>query len=63
MALDNEDALAMVALSILHDPRPHPHQPILDDGVHLRWFPGANRGFPLKGGYFCFAAGVGGLSA
>lgn len=54
MAIQDQDSLALAALSILSDPRPHPSQPILGDGIYLRWFPGANRGFPIKGGYYLF---------
>jgi hypothetical protein len=54
MALQSQQALALDALSVLSDVPPNPAQPVLKDGVHLRWFVGEDRSFPLKGGYYLF---------
>jgi hypothetical protein len=59
MAIQDRDALALDALSIINDAHPHPSQPTIGDGVHLRYFPGKNRAFPLKGGFFLFRRRVG----
>lgn len=63
MSLQDSHALALDALSILKDLPPNPKQPLVEDGVHLRWFPGNDRGFPLKGGYYLFRRRVGGTVA
>lgn len=63
MSLQDPHALALDALSILKDLPPNPKQPLVKDGVHLRWFPGNDRGFPLKGGYYLFRRRVGGTVA
>ena len=54
MALQSQQALALDALSVLSNVPPNPAQPVLKDGVHLRWFVGEDRSFPLKGGYYLF---------
>jgi hypothetical protein len=54
MAIQSQQALALDALSVLNDVPPKPAQPVLKDGVHLRWFIGEDRSFPLKGGYYLF---------
>lgn len=48
MALQS-DNLAMVGLGVLGDQPPHPIQPILPDGVHLRWAFDPELGFPWHG--------------
>jgi hypothetical protein len=48
------DNLAMVGLGVLGDQPPHPIQPTLGDGIHLRWAFAPERGFPWKGGYLLF---------
>ena len=63
MAIQSQDALALDASSILNDVPPHPKQPILENGVYLRWFPGENRAFPRSGGYFLLRRRVGGPPA
>lgn len=60
MAIQDTSALVLDALSVLNDPRPHPKQPVLGNGIYLRWFPGPNRGFPLNGGYVLLRRRVGG---
>jgi hypothetical protein len=63
MASQSQQALALDALSVLNDVPPNPAQPVLKAGVHLRWFVGEDRSFPLKGGYYLFrrrARGSGG---
>jgi hypothetical protein len=40
MALQSQQALALDALSVLSNGPPNPAQPVLKDGVHLRWFVG-----------------------
>ncbi|MHB8270289.1 fibronectin type III domain-containing protein [Bradyrhizobium sp.] len=60
MALQSQQALALDALSVLSDVPPNPAQPVLKDGVHLRWVVGEDRSFPLKGGYYLFRRRVGG---
>lgn len=47
------DNLIMVGLGVLGDVPPHPIQPKLPDGVHLRWQPGDGFDFPWHG-YFLF---------
>ena len=59
MPIQDERALTMEALSVLDDAPPHPKQPALENGVHLRWAPGKSRGFPLAGGYFLFRRALG----
>jgi hypothetical protein len=54
MAIQSQQALALDALSVLNDLPPNPAQPVLENGVHLRWFVGEDRSFPLKGGYYLF---------
>src|SRR5215208_3850956 len=54
MPIQDERALALEALSVLDDAPPHPKQPALKDGIHLRWAPGKNQEFPREGGYFLF---------
>src|SRR5438128_1669107 len=54
MALQSQQALALDALSVLGDVPPNPAQPVLKDGVYLRWFVGEDRSFPRKGGYYLF---------
>ncbi len=49
MALHDRDCLVLDGLSILGDPRPSPAQPVIDDGIHLRWAFGPKRAFPLHG--------------
>src|SRR6202035_3416410 len=63
MAIQSQDALALDALSILNDVPPDPKQPILENGVYLRWFPGENRAFPRSGGYFLLRRRIGGTPA
>ncbi|PYQ26989.1 MAG: hypothetical protein DMF56_21805 [Acidobacteria bacterium] len=58
MALQDRDYLALDGLSILGDPRPSPLQPVIEDGIHLRWAFGAKRAFPLHG-YHLFRRGYG----
>jgi hypothetical protein len=48
MALQGEN-LAMVGLGVLGDQPPHPIQPVLPDGVHLRWAFDPELGFPWHG--------------
>ena len=43
------DNLAMVGLGVLGDLPPHPIQPILPDGIHLRWAFDPELGFPWHG--------------
>src|SRR5262245_26180284 len=47
------DNLIMVGLGVYEDDPPHAIQPALPDGVHLRWQPGPDLGFPWHG-YFLF---------
>jgi hypothetical protein len=54
MAIQSHEALTLDALSILNDAPPNLAQPVLKDGVHLRWFVGEDRSFPRKGGYYLF---------
>ena len=54
MSIQDHNALALDALSIIADIPPNPLQPTLKTGIQLRWVPGENRGFPLNGGYFLF---------
>lgn len=60
MSLQDPLALALQALSVLNDNPPNPKQPLVDNGIHLRWFPGNDRDFPLTGGYYLFRRRVGG---
>ncbi|HEY0313200.1 MAG TPA: hypothetical protein VGC56_11975 [Allosphingosinicella sp.] len=48
MALQGEN-LAMVGLGVLGDQPPHPIQPVLPNGVHLRWAFDPELGFPWHG--------------
>ncbi|HEU0099226.1 MAG TPA: hypothetical protein VFQ67_10675 [Allosphingosinicella sp.] len=48
MALQGEN-LAMVGLGVLGDQPPHPIQPVLPDGIHLRWAFDPELGFPWHG--------------
>jgi hypothetical protein len=41
--------LSMVGIGVLNDVPNHPDQPPLPDGIHLRWTPGNDRGFPCYG--------------
>jgi hypothetical protein len=50
MPLQTEN-LAMVGLGVLGDQPPHPIQPKLGDGIHLRWAFAPERGFPWHGYY------------
>jgi hypothetical protein len=59
MSIQDPIALALQALSSVKDTPLDSQQPALEDGVHLRWFFGENRDFPLKGGYFLFRRRVG----
>jgi hypothetical protein len=59
MSIQDRNALALDALSIIKDAPPNAKQPPLEDGIHLRWAPGDNRDFPLKGGYYLFRRRVG----
>lgn len=45
------DNLIMVGLGVLHDVPPHPVQPPLRSGIHLRWQPGPDNDFPWYGYY------------
>ncbi len=47
------DNLIMVGLGVHEDDPPHAIQPTLPDGVHLRWQPDPELGFPWHG-YFLF---------
>ncbi len=47
------DNLIMVGLGVLGDVPPHPIQPTLPNGIHLRWQPGDGIDFPWHG-YFLF---------
>lgn len=50
MPLQSND-LVMVALGALNDIPPVPEQPVLVNGIHLRWVFPRNRGFPWYGYY------------
>jgi hypothetical protein len=63
MSIQDNNALALDALSILKDLPPNRKQPDVKDGIHLRWSPGNDRGFPLKGGYYLFRRRIGGTAA
>jgi len=49
MTLQDRDCLVLDGLSILSDPRPSPAQPVIDEGLHMRWAFGPKRAFPLHG--------------
>jgi hypothetical protein len=62
MSIQDRNTLALDALSIIRDAPPNAKQPALEDGIHLRWVPGDQRDFPLRGGYYLFRRRVGGTA-
>lgn len=72
MALQDPGRLLIDGLSILGDPRPNAAQPLLENGIHVRWTFGGETAFPPYGYYLfrrshpdvgerCFGSVIGSL--